>query len=67
MEISVNQTSYQLTEGCNVQQMLKVVLAQPASGLAIAINQQIIPSADWENYFLNHGDQIIIIKATQGG
>lgn len=67
MEITVNQQAYQVTDECSVQQMLTVVLNQPAKGLAVAINQTIIPKTDWESYALNPGDQIIIIKATQGG
>ena len=67
MEITVNQQAYQVTDVCSVQQMLTVVLNQLPKGLAVAINQTIVPKADWVNHLLNPGDQIILIKATQGG
>lgn len=67
MEITVNQQAYQVTDGCSVEQMLHVVFSQPAKGLAVAINQTIVPKANWQQHLLNAGDQIIIIKATQGG
>lgn len=67
MEITVNQQAYQLTDVCSVQQMLTVVLNQLPKGLAVAINQTIVPKTDWGNHLLNPGDQIILIKATQGG
>jgi len=67
MEITVNQQVYQITHNCNIQQLFGDVLQQPSQGLAIAINQSIIPKTQWESHFLKSGDQIIIIKATQGG
>ena len=67
MEITVNQQAYQVTHGCSVEQMLRIVLNQPAKGLAVAINQTIVPKAAWQQHQLSSGDQIIIIKATQGG
>lgn len=67
MEITVNQQAYQVTDVCNVQQMLAVVFAQPVKGMAVAVNQAIIPRINWESHLLHPGDQVIIIKATQGG
>ncbi len=67
MEITVNQKNYQVSAHCNVKYLFNAVLNQSAQGLAIAINQTIIPKTQWESHFLQSGDQIIIIKATQGG
>ncbi len=67
MEIIVNQQNYSVTEHCSLQQLLSVVIQQPIKGVAIAVNEIIIPKTNWETYLLNAGDQIILIKATQGG
>ncbi|HEY8783037.1 MAG TPA: sulfur carrier protein ThiS [Mucilaginibacter sp.] len=67
MEITVNQTSYSLPETYSLQQMLNTVLGQPVTGMAIAVNQEIITKTSWDNYSLQPGDSITIIKATQGG
>lgn len=67
MEITVNQQNYSVTEHCSLQQLLSVVIQQPIKGIAIAVNEIIIPKTHWETYLLNAGDQIILIKATQGG
>jgi sulfur carrier protein len=67
MEITVNQQSYSVSEVCSLQQMLDTVLLQPAKGIAIAVNQEIIAKSNWSNHLLNPGDNLIIIKATQGG
>lgn len=67
MEITVNHKNYFVTEHCSLQQLLSVVIQQPIKGIAIAVNETIIPKTNWETYLLNAGDQIILIKATQGG
>jgi sulfur carrier protein len=67
MDITVNQQSYSVSETCSLQQMLDTVLVLPAKGIAIAINQEIIAKIEWPTYFLKPGDNLTIIKATQGG
>ena len=67
MEITVNQQNYSVTDNCSLQQMLSVVIQQSLKGIAIAVNETIIPKINWETYLLNSGDNIILIKATQGG
>lgn len=36
-------------------------------GIAVAVNNSVIPKAEWQNKTLNENDKITIIKATQGG
>ncbi|MBB6108051.1 sulfur carrier protein ThiS [Mucilaginibacter lappiensis] len=67
MEITVNQQVYQVTDTCNVQQMLTIVFEALPKGIAVAINQTIIPRASWADHQISPQDQIVIIKATQGG
>ncbi|OCX50431.1 thiamine biosynthesis protein ThiS [Mucilaginibacter sp. PPCGB 2223] len=67
MEITVNQQNFIVPDNCNVQALLIDVLQRPGQGMAIAINETIVPKIQWGNCKLNPGDKIIIIKATQGG
>jgi len=67
MEVTVNQQDFIVPDNCNVQALLADVLQHPHLGLAIAINEAIVPKTQWESCMLNAGDKIIIIKATQGG
>ena len=39
----------------------------PATGIAIAVNNRMVPRAEWNSYVLNEGDNILIIKAVCGG
>lgn len=67
MEVTINNQNYLLNEACSIAQMLAVVLFSETDGLAIAVNQTIIPKSSWVEHTLKSGDQVIIIKATQGG
>jgi len=52
------------------QPSIKEVLNQfnvSDKGIAIAINEQIIPKENWSSKLLSEQDQLLIIKATQGG
>ncbi len=39
----------------------------PSTGIAVAVNQRMIPRTDWETHTLHEGDSILIIKAVCGG
>ena len=39
----------------------------PATGIAIAVNQRMVPRTEWDSYALSEGDNILIIKAVCGG
>lgn len=55
-----------LTESNNVQQ-LATELNLPERGVALAINNKIIPRATWEETSLSAEDNVTIIKAAFGG
>ena len=39
----------------------------PATGIAIAVNNRMVPRTEWDSYALSEGDNILIIKAVCGG
>ena len=39
----------------------------PATGIAIAVNNRMVPRSEWDSYTLHEGDSILIIKAVCGG
>lgn len=67
MEVTVNNQNYQLKDSCSIEQLLATIISTGTDGLAIAVNQTIISKSVWDTYLLNPGDQVIVIKATQGG
>ena len=64
--VKVNNLSKEISENSSVEQLLQQ-LSQPEHGIAVAINQQIISKSNWNKHFLNQGDDVLIIQATQGG
>lgn len=39
----------------------------PTTGIAVAVNNRMVPRAEWDSFALNDGDSILIIKAVCGG
>lgn len=39
----------------------------PTTGIAVAVNNRMVPRAEWDSFALNEGDNILIIKAVCGG
>lgn len=65
MKITVN--NKEVTTGCQNLLELSQKLKFPLSGIALAVNNRMIPRAQWESYVLNENDDLIIIKAVCGG
>ncbi|MFI2744443.1 sulfur carrier protein ThiS [Zhouia sp. PK063] len=64
--INVNHTTHQVPEKINVQGLL-ALLGIATNGIAVAVNTQVIPKSQWQQYTLHQSEDILIIKATQGG
>jgi sulfur carrier protein len=67
MEVTVNQQKFTVSTDCSVAQLLADTLDRPATGMAVAVNQTIVPKANWNTHLLHPQDEVILIKATQGG
>ena len=39
----------------------------PATGIAIAVNNRMVPRTEWDSYVLHEGESILIIKSVCGG
>lgn len=67
MEVIVNHQNKTVSEQCSVEELLQQVLKRASAGLAVAVNQTIVPKVNWKTHLLHPGDQLVLIKATQGG
>lgn len=55
---------------CKKEESLLLLISQQLhnlKGIAVAVNNQVIPKKNWETHLLNEHDKITIIHATQGG
>lgn len=66
MKLFVNSKEYQLADNASVATLAEE-LQLPKSGVAIAVNNQIVKKDEWQSTVLKENDKIIIIKAVCGG
>lgn len=66
MTLTVNNKATEAKEGCNVEELASQ-LALPAQGVAIAVNNRMIPRPQWAGCVLKENDSVVIIKAACGG
>ena len=67
VEVSINQQIFQLPENGKLADVLPLLFIQQADGIAIAVNQVVVPRGEWERFVLQSGDSVFVIRATQGG
>ncbi len=66
MTINVNNQSQSISENSSILILLEQ-LNIVTSGIAIAINNEVVPKEKWNTIHLKQEDQVTIIQATQGG
>lgn len=51
----------------NLEALLAMELPGKKKGIAVALNNRIVPLSAWAKTSLNNNDSVLIITATQGG
>ncbi len=67
MEITFNNQTRQIEAKSSIQIALNNWIGDKQKGIAVAVNETVVPKAQWDNYELQHNDNVLVIKATQGG
>jgi len=67
MKITVNNEPVEIGRQTSIDELLAQLGLESGNGLALAINQQVIPKKDWPAHRFQEHDAVLIIKATQGG
>ncbi|MGN7888525.1 sulfur carrier protein ThiS [Dyadobacter sp. 22481] len=67
MEIILNGQAKQIADPYTVGQLVSELFSANGKGIAVAINQSVVPKSDWPIRQLSPNDQITLITATQGG
>ena len=66
MTVNLNNKTHSLPPETTLKQLVSL-LEIDTGGIAIAINNQVITRSNWEAHILKENDNILIIRATQGG
>jgi sulfur carrier protein len=68
MELKINnQIKLFAADSLTVQALLDLEIPEKQNGIALAINNSVIPKSAWNSHFLKETDDILLISATQGG
>ncbi len=66
MKLIVNGEPREAPAGTRVDQVVATVTGQP-SGVAAAVNGEVVPRRAWPGTPLQDGDQVEVVTAVQGG
>jgi len=66
MEIKINDLAVTL-EGDRLINLFSERHIEQQQGIAIAVNQSVIPKKDWAEHKLKTNDSVLVIKPIQGG
>ncbi|OIJ98156.1 thiamine biosynthesis protein ThiS [Streptomyces sp. MUSC 14] len=66
MSISVNGERREIVAGTALDSVVRSLAAAP-SGVAAAVNETVVPRAQWASTPLGEGDRVEVLTAVQGG
>lgn len=61
MKLTVNSKETEVKDGCTIAE-LSTFLALPEKGIAIAVNNRMVPRIEWEKCVLHPNDSLVVIK-----
>jgi len=67
MIIFINDEPTEFEQSHTILEILAYHQVVELQGIAIAINDEVIPKANWEKTALQKNDRLMLIRATQGG
>jgi sulfur carrier protein len=67
MTISVNQKEHSYNAPLTLVNLVEQLGKAEKTGIAIAVNNSVIPKNNWAELMLKDQDKVTIITATQGG
>lgn len=68
MNVTVNDERHDIDETrLTIRALLDHLDIRQTTGMAVARNMSVVPKSRWDEEFLEDGDQIEIVRATQGG
>ncbi|MEX2659416.1 MAG: sulfur carrier protein ThiS [Acidimicrobiales bacterium] len=66
MHVTVNGDALALPEGLSVAALLDH-LGHERRGLAVAVNEEVVPRSTWDEALLAAGDRVELLQAVRGG
>lgn len=67
VEVTVNGETKHFENAITIVQLLESLVLKDLKGIAVAVNELVVPRSVWSSREICPADNIIIIKATAGG
>jgi sulfur carrier protein len=67
MTIRVNDQPRRIAEAATLLDLLRELALAERRGVAVAVNDAVVPRPRWPAHALTEADRVIVIQATQGG
>lgn len=67
LQVKINDEPRTVARGSSVTSLIAELGLADRKGVAIAINDTVVPRATWPKHALCAGDRVLVIRATQGG
>jgi sulfur carrier protein len=66
IELVVNGEAQSLGSGTTVDTLVRL-LGCGTRGVAVAVNDEVVPRSTWDAHTLTNGDRVEVLRAVQGG
>ncbi|MBI9033850.1 MAG: sulfur carrier protein ThiS [Bacteroidales bacterium] len=67
MKIKVNGGMREISEGSTISEIFSQLDIKTTAGIALAVNNSVVSKKKWDSTTIQAEDDILIIRATQGG
>lgn len=67
MNIQFNQSPLCVEEGITIKKLLQQKGLDRQQGIAVALNNRVVPKEKWEHTILQENDMLLLIGASYGG
>jgi len=65
--ILINDKPYPFEQHQTLDALLTALDMDVSKGMAVALNNEVIPREKWDKHLINDNDKLLLIKAAQGG
>jgi sulfur carrier protein len=67
MNVFVNNEQRVIETQKTIHDLLADLSINGSRGIAVAVNNEVIPKTTWSDFCIRENDRVTVIKATQGG
>ncbi len=65
--IYINDKPHPFEQSQTLSELLDALNIDDSKGIAVALNNNVVPREKWDKYIINDNDKLLLIKAAQGG